>query len=83
MYFVYALDSQTRQYIYVGMTDNPERRINSHQSGYNRTTKPYRPFNVLTVEEFPSRVEARAREKYLKSGSGKEYLKALLSKRPA
>jgi putative endonuclease len=51
MYYVYVLVSKTRNYIYVGMTDNLERRINYHNAGYNRTTKAYRPFYVLLTED--------------------------------
>ena len=77
MFYVYVLVSQFRNYIYVGMTDNLDRRIHYHNSGYNKTTKAYRPFRVLYTEQFGSRPEARTREKYLKSGIGKEYLKTL------
>ncbi|NQV76185.1 MAG: GIY-YIG nuclease family protein [Bacteroidetes bacterium] len=78
MYFVYVLSSLTRSYIYVGLTDNIERRINEHNKGYNKTTKPYRPFQLIFTEQFSTRIEARAREKHLKSGIGKEFLKNLL-----
>ena len=78
MYFVYCLSSLARNYLYVGLTDNLERRINEHQSGKNRTTKPYRPFKLIYSEKFATRHEARTKEKYLKSGVGKEYLKSIL-----
>ena len=78
MYYVYVLVSETRNYIYVGITDNLERRISYHNAGYNKKTKAYRPFYVLLTEEYPSRIEARLREKYLKSGVGKEFLKTQL-----
>ena len=78
MFYVYCLQSLSRNYLYVGLTDNIERRFIEHQIGKNKTTKPYRPFKLLLVEEFTSRLDARRREKYLKSGIGKEYLKALL-----
>jgi len=76
MFFVYALKSDIRNYIYVGLTDNVERRFSQHNSGYEKTTKPYRPFKLLLVESFSTRELARSREKYLKSGVGKEYLKS-------
>jgi len=76
-YFVYAISSISRKYIYVGMTNNLNRRISDHNKGYNRTTKPYAPFELIFTQEFPSRIEARIKEKYLKSGVGKEFLKSL------
>lgn len=75
MFFVYVLSSQRRKYLYVGLTNNLQRRVIEHESGKERTTKPYRPFILLHWEGFATRQEARMREKYLKSGSGKEWLK--------
>ncbi|MBT1689466.1 GIY-YIG nuclease family protein [Dawidia soli] len=77
-YYVYAIRSYSRNYIYVGLTDNPERRLHQYNTGLNRTTKPYAPFSLIWSETFPYRQEARNREKYLKSGVGKEFLKSLL-----
>ena len=77
MIFVYALKSLTRTYIYVGITNNIERRLFEHQAGQNKTTRIYRPFTMILFEEFKTRPEARLREKYLKSGIGKEFLKSL------
>ena len=77
MYFVYALKSLTRNYIYVGLSDNLERRVEEHNSGWERTTKPYRPFKLIFTELLVSRPDARKKERYLKSGVGKEFLKSL------
>jgi putative endonuclease len=76
MFYVYALSSLERNYIYVGLTDSIERRFFEHNSGKNKTTKPYRPFKLIYFEECNTRIEARIREKYFKSGVGKEKLKA-------
>lgn len=77
MIIVYALRSTIKNYIYVGMTGDLERRIKEHNSGKNKSTKAYQPFVLIYTESFPDRVSARLKEKYLKSGSGKEFLKAL------
>ena len=77
MYTVYAIKSVKRNYIYVGLTNNLGRRFLEHNLGYNKTTKPYRPFRILYFEEVSGRIEARKREKYLKSGIGKQFLKSL------
>ena len=75
MYYVYILTSKKRKYIYVGLTNDVDRRFTEHQSGKSKTTKPYRPFSLIHVESFSTRSQARKREKYLKSGSGKEWIK--------
>ncbi len=76
-YYVYALSSNQRPYIYVGMTNDLARRIAEHNNGFNKTTKPYAPFIIIYQEELPNRIQARVREKYLKSGVGKAFLKSL------
>ena len=78
MFYVYALKSKDHNYIYVGLTSNLERRVMQHNFGRARTTKAYRPFDLIHSERFSSRPEARLREKQLKTGSGKEFLKSLL-----
>ena len=80
MFFVYAIRSVARNYIYVGLASNLQKRIGQHNSGQNRTTRAYAPFNLILSETFPSRAEARKREKYLKSGVGKAFLRRLDSK---
>jgi len=79
MFFVYSIRSLTKNYIYVGLTDNFDRRFKEHQSGKNKTTKPYKPYEVLLVEQYQTRQEARNREKFLKSGIGKEFLKSIFA----
>ncbi|TVR15169.1 MAG: GIY-YIG nuclease family protein [Balneolaceae bacterium] len=58
MFYVYAIDSLSRNYIYVGLTSNLKQRVSQHQNGYEKTTKPYRPFKLVYHEEFETIVEA-------------------------
>lgn len=78
MFEVYAIKSVNRNYLYIGLTNNFERRFKQRNEGQNRTTKPYAPFVLVLKEVHPNRIKAREREKYLKSGTGKEYLKSLI-----
>ena len=77
MFFVYAIKSSIRDYVYVGLTNDVSRRLIEHNNGENRSTKAYKPFKLIFKEEHNDRLAARAREKYLKSGVGKEFLKTL------
>jgi putative endonuclease len=74
---VYALASLEKEYIYVGLSLDVVRRISEHQRGKEPTTRAYRPFEVVLIEVLPNRMEARKREKFLKSGAGKEFLKEI------
>ncbi len=58
MYFVYAIKSLVRVYIYVGLTEMVERRIGQHNKGENRSTKAYKPFKLIYTETFSTRIEA-------------------------
>lgn len=80
MFFIYVISSISRNYIYVGLTQNVEIRVGQHNSGKEKTTRPYAPFELFHTECFSSRIEARNREKYLKSGVGKEWIKANFKK---
>jgi putative endonuclease len=60
------------------MALDARKRLKEHNGGKNRYTKGLRPWKILTVEYFPDWQSARTREKYLKSGIGKEYLKSLV-----
>ncbi|MEI2419510.1 GIY-YIG nuclease family protein, partial [Arthrospira platensis SPKY2] len=79
--YVYVLVSATRNYKYVGLTNDVDRRLAEHNAGYNKSTAPYRPFSVLFIESFPSRGAARQREKFLKSGQGRDLVKLILDER--
>ena len=78
MYTIYALRSLVRNYIYVGMTNNIERLLNQHDTSQVKSTTAYAPFKLIYHEIADTRPEARVREKYLKSGIGKEFLKSLV-----
>ncbi|QVY64645.1 GIY-YIG nuclease family protein [Polaribacter sp. Q13] len=77
MFYVYAISSIAKNYIYVGLTSNLNERIKRHNGLRERTTKFYAPFKLIYVEEVKTRIEARVREKYWKSGIGKEKLRSL------
>lgn len=77
MYYVYAISSESRNYIYVGLTDNIERRFGEHNDGKNKTTRAYRPFILVFTEQCETRGVARKLEIYYKSGIGKEKLKKM------
>ena len=78
MYSVYVLRSLKKERRYVGMTKHLDRRLKEHNEGKNRSTKGFAPFELVYVEELESRIEARDREKYLKSGIGREFLDDIL-----
>ncbi|WP_460542805.1 GIY-YIG nuclease family protein [Echinicola sediminis] len=77
MYTVYAIKSLVDGRVYVGFTSDLRRRLLQHNSGKTKSTKGYRPWELIYSEEAETSVIAREREKYWKSGIGKEKLKSL------
>ena len=77
MFTVYSLKSEKDGRIYVGFTEDLTRRLKEHNSGKTRSTKGWVPWKVIYTEAVDSREKARAKEIYLKSGIGKEFLKSL------
>ena len=77
MYFVYVLVSERDRRTYVGFSDNIERRLTQHNAGQVRATKHRRPLKLFHLEEFHTMKEAKERELWWKSGSGRNQLKKL------
>jgi len=78
MWYVYALKSLKDNCLYIGISENPEERLKQHNAGMTKSTKPRRPFKTIHKECCGDRLAARKREKYLKSGVGREFLKQFI-----
>jgi len=76
---VHVLASQQDQSWYIGFTSDMEKRIKEHNSGRTITTSKKMPWKVIYYEVSFNRLDAIAREKYLKSGMGRRYLKNRIS----
>ena len=61
------------------MSHEIETRLVYHNSGKVKSTTFYKPWKLFYKEFIDSRENARIKEKYLKSGCGKEFLKSILS----
>lgn len=73
-YFVYILKNKNDQ-IYIGQTNNLEDRLKRHNSGTQKYTKNKGPFELVYCERYLTRSEAMGREKTLKSGQGREWIR--------
>ena len=76
--FVYVLKSKKDYYVYIGISKNPYKRLKEHNSGGSKYTKGHMPYGLVYQEMYSDRVSARFREKYLKSGEGRELLKSFI-----
>ena len=79
MFFVYLLESKTDKGWYIGYTSNLKRRVQEHQNGYGcRTTSMKNDWKLIYFECYLNQRDALGREKFLKGGSGRTYLKKQL-----
>ncbi|MEX0804043.1 MAG: GIY-YIG nuclease family protein [Candidatus Binatia bacterium] len=74
-WFVYALECEDGS-VYIGQTEDLRQRWQQHYSGKGgRWTKGHPPIRVVHWEALPSRGKSVEREKWLKTGYGRKWLK--------
>lgn len=74
-HYVYVLKSAQNGDWYTGCTSDLKKRITQHNEGKSRYTKSRGPYELLYYEASLDKTDAFARERYLKSGMGKRYIK--------
>jgi putative endonuclease len=80
MFYTYVIQSEKDNKWYTGSTNDLRKRFKDHNSGKVVSTKNRGPFKLIYYEACINEQDARAREKYLKSGMGKRYLKNRLKR---
>lgn len=66
-YFIYILESTKDGSLYTGQTNDLVKRVNKHNKGLVKSTKPKIPYNLCYFEEFETRADAMLREWELKN----------------
>ena len=77
-FYVYLLESLKTGDWYLGFTDDLQRRVEEHNKGFNRSTKPHTPWRLLYYEAHLNKFGALRREKYLKTTLGLRALRRML-----
>ena len=77
-FYTYVLFSLKDKRLYIGFTSDLKTRIIKHNEGLNTSTKCRRPLKLILAEAFINEKDARVREKFYKSGRGREVLKKKL-----
>lgn len=77
MHYVYVL--KCKDGYYVGCTNNLKERLRRHQKGYVPKTRDRRPITLKNYIAFLDKYQAFEFEKYLKSGSGRAFIKRHLN----
>ena len=80
MYYVYVLENQNDKSWYIGYSSDLKKRVTQHQTGQGgETTKKKQSWRLIYYEAYLNKKDAEGRERFLKSGSGRKYLKKQLS----
>lgn len=80
MFFVYVLKSSITGGLYVGFTENLEKRLAAHNAGDVTSTKAHLPWQRIFYECYIDKGDALRRERYFKTTQGKRALKFMLRK---
>ena len=76
-FFVYVIQSE-EGLRYTGHAPDLVRRLSEHNAGTTHSTKHGTNWKIIHTEEFMSRGEAMKREKFLKTGAGRDFLKTIV-----
>ena len=79
-YIVYTLLSLKDKKLYTGFTTNLKNRLREHFKGLVTSTRLRRPFKLIHSELFINEKDAKARERFLKSGFGRKQLRQALKR---
>jgi putative endonuclease len=82
-YYVYVLYSMAHGRYYIGSSADPQKRLQSHNDHRNKGwTKRYAPWVIIYTEKFDAKYDALLKEKWLKSGIGREFIIKIHFKNP-
>jgi putative endonuclease len=74
-FYTYVLKSHKDGEFYTGTTSNLKKRLKEHNSGLVSSTQYRSPFELIYFEACLNKDDAYMRERYLKTGVGKRYIK--------
>jgi len=77
-YFVYVLRSKKDGKLYTGYSEVPARRLKEHNAGKTASLFKRRPLILIYQEAYNEEIQAKRRERFLKTGQGRKLLKELL-----
>ena len=79
MFTTYILQNSETKRFYIGSTNNLQRRLEEHNRGQTKSTRQKGTWSIIYKEEFGTNIEAKRREKVIKSYKGGNAFKKLLA----
>jgi putative endonuclease len=78
VFYVYVLRSESDFGFYIGFSTDLKKRLSEHRRGASFATKSRGPWKLIYYEAYTEREDAEGRERFLKSGAGRRFLRAQL-----
>jgi len=78
MFYVYVLQSESDDGLYIGFSTDLRRRLKEHRAGESFATAYRGPWRLIYYEAYLEEADALGRERFLKSGGGRRFLKSQL-----
>ena len=79
MFYVYILQSKKDGELYTGCINNLKKRFREHNNGLVFSTKLKKPHKIIHYEAFLNKKDAFMREKWLKTGWGRNQTRTMLA----
>jgi putative endonuclease len=77
-FYVYVLQNKSKNFVYVGFSNNLKDRFQKHNNQEVLSTKTYAPLDLIFYEAYRNKKDAERREDYFKTTKGKVTLRAML-----
>ncbi len=74
MFYSYVIKSLKSGVLYKGSTEDLDKRLEEHNAGLSNYTSKHTPWELVLFESFETRSEALIREKWYKTGVGREWI---------
>jgi len=78
MYYLYILFNKAETRTYVGVASDVNKRLEEHNAGRVKSSRPYLPYKIVHIESFETLSSARQKEKFYKSTTGRRKLREIL-----
>ena len=77
-YYLYILKSKSADRFYTGISQNPRKRLEYHNTIEKGFTSRYRPWEIVLIKEYNSKKEAMRAEKKVKSWKSTKMIKKVI-----
>jgi len=77
MHYLYILLNEAKTRTYTGVADDVNKRLAVHNAGRVKASRPYIPYHIIHTESFETLKEARQKERFYKSTTGRRRIKEM------